>query len=179
MKSIKEIPVDEIKKYFRYEKETGNIYRTVDQRTNKVLREPKLILDHITYRGYKSLFFRGKNYLQHRIAYAITNNKSYFGIIDHIDGNKLNNRIDNLQVTTNSFNVFKQFKENKGVSQMRNGQWEAYITIKNKRYGLGIFDTKKEALASRYGAEILYIKSLSSMESKSGMSFSSKSPSSS
>lgn len=41
----------------------------------------------------------------------------------------------------------------KGVSQTRNGKWVAYITLRRKRYHLGIFDSIDEAVEARKAAE--------------------------
>ncbi len=73
-------------------------------------------------------------------------------IVDHIDGNKLNNCRDNLRICTrvqNSQNMARH-KNNtsgyKGVSfnKARN-KWDAYITVYGKRRNLGRFKTDLEA----------------------------------
>lgn len=73
-------------------------------------------------------------------------------IIDHIDGNKKNNRLDNLQIVTNRFNTSKGYiyKETSsdytGVSRhkLRN-KWRARIYINSKDIHLGLFETELEA----------------------------------
>lgn len=73
-------------------------------------------------------------------------------IIDHIDGNKKNNRLDNLQIVTNRFNASKGYisKETSsyytGVSRhkLRN-KWRARIYINGKDKHLGLFETELEA----------------------------------
>lgn len=55
--------------------------------------------------GYRKVGFKYKTYLVHRIIWEM-----HFGnipkdkIIDHIDGNKLNNKIENLRLVTRSQN---------------------------------------------------------------------------
>lgn len=54
---------------------------------------------------YRTVFLEGKRYYAHRIAWEITFGPIPEGMrIDHIDGNGLNNSIQNLRVTTLSMN---------------------------------------------------------------------------
>ena len=71
-------------------------------------------------------------------------------VVDHIDNNKLNNRLDNLQLTTNRENTSKDRKgcSSKfiGVSWFkRDNKWKASIYINGKLIHLGYFDTEEEA----------------------------------
>lgn len=76
-------------------------------------------------------------------------------IIDHINGNILDNRRENLRICNKSQNAMncKTHKHNtsgyKGVSWHKNlSKWRAYIMIENKQKHLGLFDTKEEAAIS-------------------------------
>lgn len=78
--------------------------------------------------------------------------KSNDKIIDHIDGNGLNNTKENLRFVNKSQNAFNSFHPNgiskyKGVwkKQDRNKAWVAEITVEGKKYHLGAFYTEKEA----------------------------------
>jgi hypothetical protein len=70
---------------------------------------------------------------------------------DHINGNTLDNRRANLRkctVTQNNRNMrLPQHNTSgfKGVSwEKRRGQWETYITIKNKKKHLGYFSSRED-----------------------------------
>lgn len=71
-------------------------------------------------------------------------------VIDHIDNNKLNNSLSNLQLITNRENLSKD-KKNKtskytGVHWHKgNKKWQSSIRIKNKRIYLGVFDNEIDA----------------------------------
>lgn len=72
--------------------------------------------------------------------------------VDHINGNKLDNRRKNLRVCTQSQNMANSPKRTtnrsgfKGVSwNKRYGKWEAYLTKDYKRVFLGYFDDIREA----------------------------------
>ena len=72
--------------------------------------------------------------------------------IDHIDGNGLNNRRDNLRTATQSQNLMNRIGNSnatskyKGVSRYRDGKrWQAFIGLNGKSIYLGIFNTELEA----------------------------------
>ena len=74
--------------------------------------------------------------------------------VDHQDGDKLNNRRENLRLCTsreNSKNT-KIPKNNtsgaKGVSKNSSGRWRSRIWLNNKEIYLGVFDTIEEASAA-------------------------------
>ena len=69
-------------------------------------------------------------------------------VVDHIDNNKLNNRLDNLRLLTNGENTVrgKKLKRPRGVCYYEHiNKYGANIQINHKRYFLGTFDTEKEA----------------------------------
>lgn len=71
-------------------------------------------------------------------------------IVDHIDCNKLNNKLCNLQLITNRENLSKD-KKNKtskytGVCwHKRSGKWRSKICINRKHKHLGYFDCELKA----------------------------------
>lgn len=100
--------------------------------------------------------------LLHRLIMNCDNNNLY---IDHIHGNKTrnDNRKSNLRTATPSQNTMNKplLKNNTsgvtGVSwNKRKGEWESYITIDDKRKGLGYFSNFDDAVAARKDAEEKY-----------------------
>lgn len=76
-------------------------------------------------------------------------------VIDHIDGNKTNNRLENLRKITTRENTSRA-KTNlygKGVHHFKHlGKFGADITINKVRYHLGVFQTPEEAAAAYQSA---------------------------
>lgn len=68
-------------------------------------------------------------------------------VIDHVNGNKLDNRLENIEVVTNRENVTRGFKKELiGSSYNKNAKrWISSIRQNNKYIYLGLFDTAIEA----------------------------------
>lgn len=77
-------------------------------------------------------------------------------IVDHENGDRLDNRKENLRIATKSTN---QMNVNyKGVSLTKNGRWYAHIKKNQKMINLGIYIYKAEALYARWYAERIVFK---------------------
>jgi hypothetical protein len=84
--------------------------------------------------------------------------------VDHINGNKLDNRRENLRVVTPQRNQVNRKRPNRnntsgvrGVSWCReslHNPWKAQITAGGQNYHLGLFPTIEEALEARRAAEL-------------------------
>lgn len=106
----------------------------------------------------------GQEYLHRLIIGA----KDLF--VDHINGNKLDNRLSNLRLCTNSENVKNHVKLNKnntsGIIGVRyrndRHKWYAEIQCDNKVIRLGSFSKKEDAIKARINAEIVYFKEFKS-----------------
>ena len=72
------------------------------------------------------------------------------GVVDHISGDKLDNRRSNLRIANTSQNIMNTPSHKgsessyKGVSRNRS-RWSANIQANHVRYHLGTFDTQEEA----------------------------------
>jgi len=99
------------------------------------------------------------------IAIAFLNHKPNGNniVVDHINNNKLDNRVENLQLITNSENILKGKKRINTTSKYKNVcwnksslSWKSYIQINSKRIHLGYFKTEEDA----YKAYQLKLKTL-------------------
>lgn len=77
--------------------------------------------------------------------------------IDHINGDKLDNRIENLREVTNGENA--QNRRIRGVTLERRKAerpWRARIMVNGRSISLGYFDTEQEALDEYQRAKLVY-----------------------
>jgi hypothetical protein len=73
------------------------------------------------------------------------------GVVDHINGNILDNRIDNLRVVSIKENRWNS--KEKGVTQLRNGKYMARIMINGKRKTIGCSFYTRAAAEAAYRVE--------------------------
>jgi hypothetical protein len=144
----------------------GNV-RTVDRvcRTHKggsYKREGKLLKPTINNCGYYHVNLwsneknKGQNLRVHiLVAMAFLNHEpcGMKVVVDHIDSNKLNNRVDNLQLTTQRANSSKSLRKTSskyiGVSfdKSRN-KWVSSIYYNGKRKSIGRYNCELAASAA-------------------------------
>ena len=111
--------------------------------------------------GYRRGKIYGVELLAHRAAWAVMNGAWPDGEIDHIDGNRLNNRADNLRDVSrvqNGQNLRRSSRNTSGRSGVSfnklQGKWVAYIQVNGVFKYLGTHKTKDEAIVARRAAEI-------------------------
>ena len=105
--------------------------------------------------GYLQVQFGRQKRLFHRYMYECCHNVQLTDrdMIDHIDQNKLNNRIDNLRLTDGSGNNQNRQRPHRrgatsrfrGVHRTPDNRWVAGITINRVRHYLGTFNTEIQA----------------------------------
>ena len=116
--------------------------------------------------GYWAIRFNKKLYQEHNLVWLYFNGVMLPGNIDHINRNRIDNRISNLRIATRSQNnMNKTIQSNNtsgytGVYKRKDtGKWTCYIgkdkkfkngkLIKSGRVYLGCFETKEEAVNCR------------------------------
>lgn len=113
--------------------------------------------------GYRRIMVCGADCFAHRLAWAHANDRWPAGQIDHIDGNRTNNRIANLRDVPQSINMQNQraaHSNNKSSGMLGvcadGDRWMARIRVDGKRLYIGTFDTKELAHASYLAAKRIH-----------------------
>lgn len=107
----------------------------------------------------KQVRINGKMYYAHRVIFKLCTGEEP-DLIDHINGDSLDNRLENLRSvdnTTNSRNSKRNKNNTSGVtgvswSKLLN-KWEAYIWDNSVKINLGLFSDLNEAISVRKKAE--------------------------
>lgn len=117
----------------------------------------------ISKRGYYTGVIDNKRLYKHHVIWAMHYGEWPQSMIDHIDGNPLNNHISNLRLVTSAQNQknMKLQERNKtgqiGVWYDKNrDSYQAFIAHNRKRISLGRFKSLDDAIAVRLAAEKKY-----------------------
>ena len=133
--------------------------------TGKVLniKSQKHLNQRESENGYMKVHIQDKEYKVHRLmAMAYLNNLENKPVVDHIDGNRVNNIITNLRWATkseNSRNSKISSTNTSGIKGVRieNGRWRVQIRINGKNKHIGYYNTIEEAtLARKYAVKEHY-----------------------
>ncbi len=86
-------------------------------------------------------------------------------IVNHIDGNKLNDYFKNLEWCTSSQNSIHSFEKGMSIKknkvsgifyEKRRNKWASYLYRNNKNIFIGRFNTQEEAIIKRKNYEDIY-----------------------
>lgn len=138
----------EAKELLHYNPVNGNMTWKVHRNGNALAGDPAGWVENGRYR----IELLGKVYLAHRVAYFIHTGKQPPRFLDHIDGNSLNNKFDNLRVATRRQNNRNKglYSNNttgsKGVTYCaESGKYRARAGLNGRKVHLGRYDTIEEA----------------------------------
>lgn len=149
MASRNDLSLERLKTLVSYDAETGVFTRLVSvplaPAGSQCLCKNKL--------GYIVFRVDGRLYLAHRLAWFYMYGE-WPGAIDHINGDRSDNRLENLRAgdqTINMWNAAKSVRNTsglKGASRLQNGKWRSQIVVRGQHYSLGWHDTAEEAHAA-------------------------------
>jgi hypothetical protein len=135
---------------------------------NDKSRKEKILKIHLGTQGYFVVKIRKDNKSKtkevHQLVAETFLNHNPCGhklVVDHINNNKLDNRVENLQIVTNRFNTCKTqgnySSKYKGVYWGKNNKkWVSQIYINGKKEHLGLFLNEQEA-SQAYENRLMYI----------------------
>jgi len=139
----------ELKHLFHYDRE-GYLIRRF---TTGNLSQVGMIAGSVNKHGYRYIVRKGKKYLAHRLIFMY--HHGYVPeVLDHINGDRDDSRIENLRPCSRSQNNFNEsLRPNntsgvKGVNWCNSDKkWIARIQLNNKVIYLGRFDSLEKAKA--------------------------------
>jgi hypothetical protein len=142
----------ELKELIHYDKETG-VFTWINPLSVRV----KIgTVANCKSRGYIVIRLKNKLYRSHRLAWLYEYGELPKKSIDHINHNRSDNRICNLRDVSYSENL-----KNKGITKKNKSgnvgvwfdkgrnKWQSFISCKGKRYNLGRFKNKEDAINAR------------------------------
>lgn len=107
--------------------------------------------------GYMAVKVDGRRFMCHRVIYEMIAGEIPDGaVIDHINGNKLDNNISNLRIASVSLNAKNCCMNSKNTSGFngvslykRTGKYAAFSKSNGKHVHIGYFDTAEDAFKAR------------------------------
>lgn len=163
-KSKHRVTVDQLKEWVTYDEYTGEMHRIkgIHPKTGACYAKRKLVTGKNNH-GYLWLNIFGYMYLVHRLAFLYMTGEHPTDEIDHIDGDRTNNKWSNLRQSscfTNSRNQGIRKDCTSGVRGVtystRANKWIARISHMGVRHALGYFMHKSDAIEARHNAEVSY-----------------------
>lgn len=167
---MKEITPELIREFIDYNPQTGEmVWRvrsiewfssTRERNAWNGARAGKKALNSLKDDGYKHGRILYRTVKAHRVAFAHFHGRWPSDCIDHINGDRTDNRIDNLQESSRTLNAQNRamMSNNKsGVTGVlwrpRDKRWVARIGKNGKQFHLGSFEAKEDAIKARRKAE--------------------------
>jgi hypothetical protein len=162
-------PLSELHALFAYDPETGFIINRLSLTAGASLGRPRLIGGRAEYWGrprvrhgveHGRVSVRGRFILAHRVAWALFYNEDPgSSFIDHINGDRRDNRILNLRLCKHQENCLNQKLRSDNKTGTKCVTWDASqrnyrvrITVKQQHFHIGRFKTLAEAVAAAEAA---------------------------
>lgn len=152
--------LDDLACMLLYDKQSGLLFWNISPRPG--INPGDRVSRHIPVKGHLQIEFRGNYFQQHRVIFYMMH--GYLpDVVDHIDGNKTNNKIDNLRPSndlTNARNKRIGSRNSSGykgiIRRKSKDDWIARIGVNGKQVHIGIFKNKHIAAHEYNKAAIKY-----------------------
>ncbi len=139
-----------------YEVETGKLFWSVTKGRSKKGEE----VGWISKQGYRECSFDGKRRKVHHVIWYFFHNE-WPEMLDHINGNKLDNRISNLRKCTSEENARNRKTTTRTLPRnvyhaKTKGKYRVVLNVEGKPKSLGVFDSVEAADSVAKQARELY-----------------------
>ena len=148
---------DRLKYFLSYDPNTGEFRRKTVLRGHGKVGQ---IAGGVDKDGYIQIRVDGKQHRAHRLAWLYVHGEMPEHEIDHINGIRTDNRIDNLRAASdaiNAQNVRQARTDNKSTGRLgvypNGSKFRAVITVSGKLVHLGQFDSAEEASSAYVAAK--------------------------
>lgn len=138
-----------LRQLFRYDDTTGGLYWVSP--TSRAVREGQRAGRELNT-GYRQVMVDGRRYLEHRLVWVWHYGAHPQEEIDHINGRRSDNRVENLREATkaeNQQNIAGARRSNAtgllGVSYHAGRRWRAQIRVSGVKHYLGLFPSPEQA----------------------------------
>lgn len=155
-----ELTQEHLKSILHYNPDTGLFIRLINLSNSTKVGD---IIGSYSGNGYLHAQIGGKTYLLHRLAFFYMTGKFPENYVDHINGEKDDNKWVNLRKANNSENQMNSCKRKdntsgyKGVTfRKKNNMWESVIMSNGKYIYLGYFNNPEEAHEAYKTASLKY-----------------------
>lgn len=152
-----ELIQERVKELFSYNQQSGELVRIGGGRNSKYNYS-----NWSRVAGYKQVWVDGRTYLVHRLIWLYVHG-AFPTEIDHINGNRIDNRISNLRDVTKKENAKNSAKRRDNTSGVTGvcwhkslKKWFARINAEESPLSLGYFDNFGDAVIARKKAEKEY-----------------------
>jgi hypothetical protein len=149
----------EVRTVFAYAPETGRLLWNIVTRKTQIGDVAGGLSN-----GYMQVKYKQRKYMVHRIIWCYVHGDWPNQMIDHIDGDRSNNKIANLRDVSNAKNQYNRHSLNKNNSTGHMGimyrkRGDAYIVqirVLGARKYIGYYKTLPDAIIARQNAELLW-----------------------
>ena len=148
---------DRLKELLDYDPETGEFVWRINVSNVKA----GSVAGSFNSYGYIRIMVDGEKYLAHRLAWLYMRGYDPENQIDHLNGIRNDNRIENLREVSQSCNLQNTKVQSNNTSgfpgvcwHKQNRKWKAQIQIQGKKHHLGYHDTALDAALARYTEEV-------------------------
>lgn len=147
--------IDELKELLEYSYELG-VFFNKTTRCNRSIKGAVAGSDD--GKGYTCIRIDGVNYRAHRLAWAFHYGEWPCGWLDHINRDRMDNRIENLRIACPALNAQNRIissKNKTGHTGVRKAEvgWVVSIGYSGRQHYIGTFRTLEEAVQARKAAE--------------------------
>ena len=156
-----ELTLDRARELLDYDSDTGDFTRRVSVCGRGMAGK---VTGTTTVHGYIRVGIDGRSYAAHRLAWLFVHGRWPEYQIDHVNGDRADNRLRNLREVTSRQNCQNLRCHREGrlpgaIRDRRLGIWKASIKVGGRRVHIGVFPNAEEASRA-------YLKACADLEAK-------------